>query len=85
MKKDLISVIIPCYNVERFLDDLFQSIDRQTIANFEVVFINDGSTDGTLKKLEEFCSTKKRYKLIDQKNQGVSQARNNGLAVAEVE
>lgn len=37
MKKDLISVIIPCYNVERFLDDLFQCIDRQTIENFEVV------------------------------------------------
>lgn len=85
MKKDLISVIIPCYNVERFLDDLFQCIDRQTIENFEVVFINDGSTDGTLKKLKEFCSTNERYRLIDQKNQGVSQARNNGLAVAEGE
>ena len=82
---DLISIIVPCFNVERFLDDCFASLENQTYKNFEVIFINDGSTDGTLAKLEKFCNSHSNCKLINQKNQGVSAARNNGIAVAQGE
>ena len=85
MKKDLISVIVPCFNVERFLDDCFASLENQTYKNFEVIFVNDGSTDDTLQKLQAFCNGKENCKLINQKNRGLSGARNSGLAVAEGE
>lgn len=82
MKNDLISVIIPCYNVSKFLEDLFESLRNQTYKNFEIIFINDGSKDNTLAKLNSFCQSQKNSICIDQPNQGVSIARNVGLANA---
>ena len=55
MVKDLVSVIIPCYNVENFIEDCVKSLQRQTYKPIELIFINDGSTDGTLQKLREMC------------------------------
>ena len=82
MKQDLISVVIPCYNVEKFLDDCFAVIKAQTYKNIEVIFVNDGSKDNTLSKIKTFCETDKRYKYVDQKNRGASGARNAGVEAA---
>lgn len=75
-----LSVIIPCYNVERFLPSCIESLQRQKNAdNWEFIFINDGSVDNTRQILCDFASLDKRVVLLEQNNQGVSSARNNAL------
>lgn len=73
-----ISVCIPCYNVESYLDNLFECIDKQTFRDFEVIFVDDGSTDKTYEKIEEYIKSKDKslYKLYKQKNQGLAETRN---------
>ena len=75
----LISVILPLYNVEKCLDRCIKSIVNQTYKNIEVILINDGSTDNSLKICKEWQSKDKRIVIVDQKNKGVSAARNIGL------
>ncbi|MBQ9271128.1 MAG: glycosyltransferase [Alphaproteobacteria bacterium] len=79
----LISVIIPVYNVEQHLEKCLNSVQKQTFSDFEVICVNDGSTDGCAQILEQFAAKDKRFKVITQTNQGLSVARNNGLAVAK--
>ncbi len=79
----LISVIIPVYNVEQHLKKCLNSVRKQTFSDFEVICVNDGSTDGCAQILEQFAAKDKRFKVITQTNQGLSVARNNGLAVAK--
>ncbi len=85
MTKGMISIIIPCWNISKFLDDCFLSLQHQTYQNFEVIFVDDGSTDDTLKKLQDFCAEKENFHVISQKNQGPSAARNSGIANAQGE
>ncbi len=80
MEKGLISVIVPCYNVEKYIDDCVESLKRQTYKNFEVIFVNDGSTDNTLNKLNELCKECSNFKIISQENKGLGSARNTGIA-----
>ncbi len=77
-----ISIIIPCYNMEKWLDACFKSIENQTCQNFEVIFVNDGSTDKTLEMLKEFCKKSENRFFIDKQNGGVSSARNIGILKA---
>ena len=77
-----ISVIIPAYNVEKYIADTLESILAQTFKDFEVVCVNDGSKDNTLKILEQYALKDNRIKVINQSNSGVSQARNNAFAHA---
>lgn len=78
----LISVIVPVYNVALYLRRCIESILEQTYTNFELILINDGSSDGS----EEICNTyqseDERITVINQANQGVSSARNRGLQIA---
>ena len=74
-----ISVIIPIYNVEGFLPRCLDSIINQTFDDIEIICVNDGSTDGSLKILEHYADMDKRIKIISQPNAGQSVARNNGL------
>lgn len=83
MQQDLISVIVPCYNVEKFIDDCFKSLENQTYQNIEVIFVNDGSTDGTLDKIKSFCEGRKKFRYIDKPNGGVGSARNTGISEAK--
>lgn len=76
-----ISVIVPVYNAEKYISRCLDSILSQE-GDFEVVVINDGSTDSSLKILQEYAKKYKNIKLINQSNQGVSAARNAGLKVA---
>ena len=77
----MISVIIPVYNVEKYLNRCLQSVLNQTYAEIEVILVDDGSTDKSGEICDSFLSDK-RCKVIHQSNQGVSSARNKGLAVS---
>jgi len=75
------SVIIPLYNKEKYIQNTLNCVFNQSFDNFEVIVVNDGSTDRSLEILEEF--TDRRLKIIYQKNQGVSVARNTGMENAQ--
>lgn len=77
-----ISVIIPVYNAEKYIKELLVSVCSQTFTDFEVILVNDGSTDSTREILEEFAFKDSRLKIVDQDNQGPSAARNKGLSLA---
>ena len=79
MAYPLISVIVPCYNVEKFLPNCFKGFDRQTYKNLHVIFVNDGSSDGTFGMLNGYCAQHPQYTLISGENEGVASARNKGL------
>ncbi|MCP3030057.1 glycosyltransferase [Halobacillus sp. A1] len=78
-----ISVIVPIYNVERYLPACLNSILAQTFTNFELILINDGSEDRCGEICDSFSERDNRIKVIHQKNSGVSHARNEGLKVAK--
>ena len=78
-KNIIISVIVPIYNVEEYLEECLESIQNQTYTNIEVIMINDGSTDGSKEICERFCQQDNRFKLVTQENQGASVARNRGV------
>lgn len=74
-----ISVIIPVYNAEAYLKQCIQSIMQQTYQDFELIMVNDGSTDHSKDILEKLLPTNDKIKIINQSNQGVSGARNTGI------
>ena len=78
-KNIIISVIVPFYNVEEYLEECLESIRNQTYTNIEVILVNDGSTDGSKEICERFCEQDIRFKLVTQENQGASVARNRGV------
>ena len=80
---DLISVIVPVYNVEKYLTKCIDSIITQSYSNLEILLINDGSTDNSLKICREFEKKDCRVKVIDKPNSGVSNTRNLGISAAE--
>lgn len=78
----MISIIVPVYNAERFLKKCFDSIIAQTYTNFEVIIINDGSTDRSLEICYYYSTIDKRFKVFSQQNKGASSARNLGIEKA---
>lgn len=80
-----VSIILPIYNQERFLQTALDSLSGQTLHDTEYICINDGSTDKSLQILTEQAKKDKRFKIIDQPNQGTGIARNNGLRMAQGE
>ncbi|MBP5353019.1 MAG: glycosyltransferase [Alphaproteobacteria bacterium] len=74
-----ISVIMPVYKVEKYLARCLDSIILQTYENLEIICVNDGSPDGSLKILEDYAKRDKRIKIISQENKGLSGARNTGM------
>ena len=77
-----ISIIVPVYNVEKYLKECLDSLINQTLEDIEIICINDGSTDNSLAILEEYQKKDSRIKVFSQKNQGVSAARNLGIEKA---
>ena len=63
-----VSVIIPIYNAESYLKELFGYINEQSYTDFEVIFVNDGSSDNSQGLLEELCQGKSNFKLINKPN-----------------
>ena len=82
MKKinDLVSIIIPFYNAEKYIDKCMNSILQQEYKNIEIIFVNDGSIDNSLNKLKEYKDN--RIKIYSQNKKGVSAARNLGMEKA---
>ena len=77
-----ISVIVTCYNIAHYLEQCLESIVNQTYTNIEIVIVNDGSTDTTQEVLLKYTALDSRITIINQSNQGVSKARNNGVLAA---
>ena len=82
MKTPLISIIIPVYNVEKYLSECLDSVIAQTYQNWEAICVNDGSPDNCGAILDQYASTDPRIKVIHQENRGVSDTRNVGLKQA---
>ncbi|WP_257254644.1 glycosyltransferase family 2 protein [Endozoicomonas sp. SESOKO3] len=82
IQEDLISVIIPVFNSEPYIEDCLFSIISQTYKNIEILVINDGSTDKTKDIILKIKDQDKRIKYLEQENSGVSKARNKGLSIA---
>lgn len=81
--KDLISIIIPCYNAGKTISRALNSIREQDFKDLEIIVVNDGSKDNSLEVLSMFEKVDKRIKVFTQANAGVSVARNNGLKYAK--
>ena len=75
----MISVIVPVYNVEEYLEECLESIKRQTYTDIEVILVNDGSIDRSKEICERYCEKDSRFKLVNQENKGLSGARNRGM------
>lgn len=78
----LVSVIVPAYNVEPYIDKCIRSLTAQTYGNIEIIAVNDGSMDKSGAIIEDIAKTDERIRFINQPNQGVCIARNNGIAAA---
>lgn len=83
--KGLISVIIPVYNVEKYLKECVDSVLNQTYQNFEIILVDDGSTDFSGKICDEYALISDKIKVVHQKNGGLSFARNQGFLLSEGE
>ena len=81
----LISIIVPVYNAEKYLEKCLNSLINQTYKNIEIICVNDGSPDGSINILEEFSKKDSRLKVVMQENQGLSGARNTGLKYVQGE
>ena len=79
MKNELVSIIIPVYNVEKYIDQCLNNIINQTYFNIEIVIINDGSTDNSYNICQKYVLQDPRVILLSQENKGVSSARNKGI------
>ena len=82
-----LSIIVPVYNVEKYIHSCFESIYQQGLNEnvFEVIIVNDGTTDRSMEMIADFISQHQNITVINQYNQGLSVARNNGIAQADGE
>lgn len=78
-----ISVIIPVYNAEKYLENALLSVINQTLTDIEIILVNDGSTDGSLRIIEQYAAKDHRIVVINKQNQGVAKARADGVAISK--
>ena len=83
MVQDLISIVVPIYNVENYLRMCLDSIQNQTYKNFECLLINDGSPDNSAEICREYVAKDSRFRYFEKENGGLSSARNYGIDRAE--
>ncbi len=77
-----ISIIVPVYNVEKYLPKCLESLIHQTLKDIEIICINDGSTDNSLSILKDYAKNDSRIRIINKENGGISAARNSGINAA---
>lgn len=82
MNENKVTVVLPIYNVEKYLDRCINSVINQTFKNLEIILVNDGSTDNCLKICEKYKNIDDRIIIINQRNKGLSAARNSGIIKA---
>ena len=80
-----VSIIVPIYNSEKYLPQCIESILNQTYKNFELILVNDGSTDNSLSICESYAQKDERIEILNLQHNGVSNARNNGISKAKGE
>lgn len=85
VEEGLISIVVPVYNVSNYLRRCLDSILKQTYSKFEIILVNDGSTDGSAAICQEYLEKDSRIRLVHQENQGPSAARNLGISLAKGE
>ena len=85
MNQPLLTIIVPCYNVEKYIDKCVSSIATQTYSNLEILLINDGSTDQTGAICDKWQTKDERIRVIHKQNEGVSYARKTGVENATAE
>ena len=83
MEKELVTIIVPVYNDERYIGRCINSLINQKYSNLDILIINDGSTDNTEKICKVLSNKDKRIRVINKKNGGVSSARNMGIELAK--
>lgn len=83
MDSPVVSIIVPCYNVERYVKDFYLNISQSSFQKFELIFVNDGSTDNTAREIDDISDS--RVVLVNKTNGGVSSARNAGISIAKGE
>lgn len=83
MHSKLVSIVIPCYNAERFIENTLKTVLNQTYRNFEVIVVDDGSSDRSAEIVNRIAQNDKRVIYFYQPNAGVSAARNNGIKLAK--
>lgn len=81
-KQAKVSVLVPCYNVEKYLPECLDSIVNQTLKELEIICINDGSKDSTLKIIKQYAKQDGRFVVIDKENEGYGRSMNRGLDAA---
>ena len=82
MKDKLVSIIIPVYNTENYINICVKSIVAQTYSNIQIILVDDGSTDASAKLCDDWATKDKRIFVLHQRNSGVSAARNSGIEYA---
>jgi glycosyltransferase involved in cell wall biosynthesis len=81
--KPIISIIVPIYNVEKYLDRCITSLRNQTLKNIEIILVDDGSPDNCPNLCDKYAQQDYRIKVIHQKNKGLGLARNAGIDIAQ--
>ena len=81
----MVSVVIPAYNAESYIGETISSVINQTYGDWELILVDDGSTDNTANIIQEFCNNHSKIHYIHQANAGVSAARNKGISMAKGE
>ena len=79
MQSGLVSIITPCYNGEKYISETIESVIAQTYPNWEMIIIDDGSKDNSLKIAMEYAQKDNRISVFQQPNGGSASARNNGI------
>jgi glycosyltransferase involved in cell wall biosynthesis len=82
MTEVIVSVIVPVYNLEKYIDRCLLSIRNQTLKEIEIIIVDDGSIDHSLKKIKKHAESDMRIQYVNQENKGVSSARNKGIELA---
>jgi len=85
MDMSLVSIIVPVYNVEPYIETCIQSLIRQTMGNIEVILVDDGSTDRSGELCDQYAEADERIRVIHKQNGGLSSARNAGISAAKGE
>ena len=80
-----VSVILPIYNVENYLKQCLDSVTNQTLKDIEIICVNDGSTDNSLKILKEYAKKDNRFIILDENNQGAGISRKKGIDISKGE
>lgn len=82
MSEIMVSVVIPVYNVENYLEECLESVLNQTYSELEIICVDDGSTDRSLQILQEYAKKDERVRVVSQQNKGAGAARNHGIKLA---